>query len=276
MIHLLQQWFAVLSPLFSMMIVGAIVGLLLGPRLSHIQPARVARVYYGVTVFFLLLGAGLFVFGVVTGFGQAWNTASAILSKAGGIFFGVVVGLSLRRADQWEILREPAIFSARCMAVGLLFMQAGFSKALAMPQMTDFFNQSGYSTAFLKFIMSIEVLAALGLMVPWAAPLVIAGLSIDMFGAIYTHVHNGDPLTDSTGAIGQLVWFAILMTLWVLKRPRADAVASFIGSTRRRFAAASAVAIFCLIAAVSGGMLVRRFSPPPQPTQSPSQQTPAK
>ena len=67
--------------------------------------------------------------------------------------------------------------------------------------MTTFFHQSGYSVGFLKCVITVEAFAALALLIPATVLPAILVLTVDMFGAIYTHMHNGDPLNDSTGAI---------------------------------------------------------------------------
>jgi hypothetical protein len=91
-----------------------------------------------------------------------------------------------------------------------------------MQGMVEFFTQSGYSTPFLKFIIVAEVLGGMGLLIPWTVLPAITGLSVDMFGAIYTHIHNA----------------------------------------RRRLAAVGVCIALCISAAVSGGMMVRHLSTP--------------
>jgi hypothetical protein len=66
--------------------------------------------------------------------------------------------------------------------------------------------------------MIAEIFGALGLLLPWAVLPSLHGLSVDMFGAVLTHIHNGDPLNDSTGAIGMLIRLAIVGALWALSR----------------------------------------------------------
>ena len=84
--------------------------------------------------------------------------------------------------------------------------------------MREFFAQSGYPDAFLRFIITVEVFGALAMLIPNAVPAALAGLGIDMFGAVLTHIHNGDPLNDSTGAIAMLLRLGIFAVLWERSR----------------------------------------------------------
>ncbi len=52
--------------------------------------------------------------------------------------------------------------------------------------MTEFFTQSGYSVTFLRFIVIAEIFGGIGLLLPWAFIPALAGLTIDMFGAVLT------------------------------------------------------------------------------------------
>jgi len=204
---------------------------------------------------------------VVLANASVWNKIGSGCGDAGNFLLGGIFGIAALRKDRREILCDPAIYSALCLFTGIVFVLAGYVKALYMQGMIEFFTQSGYSTPFLKFIMTIEVLGGIGLLIPWTALPAIAGLSIDMFGAIYTHIHNGDPLNDSTGAIASLIRFGVIVALWAW-RPRPD---DFPGSVRRRFARAGIVAVVCVSAAVSGSALVRHLSPPASARQAKAQ-----
>jgi len=78
-----------------------------------------------------------------------------------------------------------------------------------------------------------------------------------MFGAVATHVHNGDPLNDSTGAIGMLIRLVAIGILWSL-RPHAGRQAS---SVRRSLLGVGATVVVCLVIAIGGSVAVRHLEP---------------
>jgi uncharacterized membrane protein YphA (DoxX/SURF4 family) len=184
-----------------------------------------------------------------------WNTALGAVSDMSSLVFGIPFGLALRR-DRDELITEDAIFAALTLATAFFFAMTGVGKAFSMDWMTNFFHQSGYSVAFLKSIMLVEVFAALALLVPATVMPAILVLTVDMFGAIYTHMHNGDPLNDSTDAIRELIHLAAIAALWIMRRrARQDA------SHRVPWLALATGGTLCLVIAVAGGILMRRAHP---------------
>ncbi len=244
----------VLAVIFAGMLVGA----LLSRRTSRIEPRQLARGYFVVVGVLLVFRAVDFVCGIVLPNASVWNTIGAAIGDVGGFFFGAIFGIAARRTERREILCDPAIYSALCLSVGVGFVMAGMVKAFYMNGMIEFFTQSGYSTPFLKFIMVTEVLGGIGLLIPWTVLPAIAGLSIDMFGAIYTHIHNGDPVNDSTGAIGMLIRLGAIVALWAW-RPRSGEPGN---SARLRFAVGGMGMAVCIGAAVAGSALMRYVSRP--------------
>ena len=93
-----------------------------------------------------------------------------------------------------------------------------------------------------------QALSALVVAFGYAA---LAGLGIDMFGAVLTHIHNGDPLNDSTGAIAMLLRLGIFAVLWERSR---TAKATSLRWPLMRLAAA---ALICLLLAGAGSLLIR-------------------
>ncbi len=231
--------------------------------MRQIAGARLTHGYFVLTAVLVALRVSAVVCGIVLG--QAfWNHISSGIGDGLNLLLGAILGMAARRAEPREFLCAPEVYSALCLASGMAFVMASYSKAFSMAGMLEFFTQSGYSARFLKFIISAEVLGGIGLMIPWTVQPAIAGLSVDMFGAVYTHIHNGDPLNDSTGAIGQLIRLAILAVLWAW-RPRPEARP---GSTRRRIVAIALGAAISVSAAVMGSALVRRLSQPVPAAQS--------
>jgi len=251
--------------LLGLILAAAVIGTLLSRRATSIAAHRLARLYFFAVVVILGVNIAVLVHGILLENGPLWKTVGGVNSDAGQFLFGALFGLALRRPKPSDLLGDPSVYSALCLAGGVGFVSTGFVKAFYMQSMIEFFTQSGYSLTFLKFIMTAEVLGGIGLLVPWTVLPAVAGLSIDMFGAIYTHVHNGDPINDSTGAIGQLIRLSAIVFLWVLRR-RSTAPAGF---TRRALALAGIAAVACLAAAVAGAAVVRRSaSPQPAATQA--------
>ena len=167
--------------------------------------------------------------------------------------FGAAFGLATRRHAPRSWLSERPILEAFCLALAFTFALAGVGKGFSMLAMTDFFTQSGYSVAFLKFIVIAEIFGAMGLLLPWARIPAWFGLTIDMFGAVTTHIHNGDPLNDSTGAIGMLIRLILAAILFELQRGQPQ-------RPERAFRAVFRAAlgtVLCLFIAIPGAMAMR-------------------
>jgi hypothetical protein len=183
--------------------------------------------------------------------GATWppDLVRQLVGDLGIVLAGVVYGLAVLervRGSAAAVLRAPELRFALCLSVGVGFVVGGMGSAAYIDFMREFFTHSGYSHSFLYFIMAIEVLGGVALVLPWRWLVLAAvtGLAIDMFGAIYTHVHNGDPLDDSTSAIGALLRLAPLAVLTV-------------GGRRARVVVGIG-AVVCAALAVGGGVLVRR------------------
>jgi uncharacterized membrane protein YphA (DoxX/SURF4 family) len=237
--------------MLAVLLAGSLIGATIRRRAAGIEPARLSRLYFVVVVVLLAFRATAFVCGLVLSHGTVWNRVGSGLGDALNFSLGALFGLALGGAGRLALLREPPVYSALCLSTSLSFVIAGFSKALYMQGMIEFFTQSGYSVPFLKFIMSIEVLGGLALLVPWAVLPMIAGLSIDMFGAVYTHIHNGDPIHDSTGAIALLIRLGVIAVLRILSR---QSLAQAL-SLRKSFLLVGGGAVICLVLAVSGSAL---------------------
>jgi hypothetical protein len=72
-----------------------------------------------------------------------------------------------------------------------------------------------------------------------------------MFGAVLTHIHNGDPLNDSTGAIAMLLRLGVFAVLWERNRTAKTT------SLRWPLVRLAAAALICLLLAGAGGLLIR-------------------
>jgi putative oxidoreductase len=107
------------------------------------------------------------------------------------------------------------------ISIANAFILATAGKSQNMAYMLDFFRQSGYANWFLYFIMSVELLGALGILLHYklkTGPLAAWGLVIIMLGAVYTHLHNHDPFSDSYAAVVQLISLSILLLIYYFEK----------------------------------------------------------
>ncbi|HWL87580.1 MAG TPA: DoxX family protein [Polyangiaceae bacterium] len=236
--------------LLAIMLAGVIAGAVAGRWTSRREPARLARGYFVFTVAWLAVRLPLFL--VVAVFLRNIPITGGIWDFA----FGALFGIALRHPRRGAVLREPPVLSALCLSVGVQFIIGAVSSAFAFDSMTEFFTQSGYSVPFLRLIIALEALGGIGLLVPATVPLAIVALGVDMFGAIYTHAHNGDPIHDSSDAIAMLIRLGTIAVLWLLARSTA--------APWRALRAAGLVvlvgAVVCTAAAITGGVLARHWA----------------
>lgn len=101
------------------------------------------------------------------------------------------------------------------------FLVATVGKSTNMFYMIGFFKQSGYAVWFLYFIMTAETACALGLLLHFklrTGMYATMGLMLIMLGAVYTHLHNRDPFSDSYAAISEFISLAFLMLIYYFER----------------------------------------------------------
>lgn len=244
--------------MLAVQIAGFFLGFAFSRRTASMRPDRLASGYYSATAVVLLLRVCSTLAGMFLG-AHVLNILGAALGDCAGVLFGALLGLAARRSDRREFLVHPSVLAALCFGVAFKFALAAIGKVFALENMTEFFAQSGYSVTFLKFIVSAEILGALGMLLPWAVSLAFIGLSVDMFGAVLTHVHNRDPLNDSTGAIALLIHLMVVGVLWTL-RPRTDRPVRTLKSSTAFIAIAM---LASLLVAVGGSSAMRHDGAPP-------------
>jgi uncharacterized membrane protein YphA (DoxX/SURF4 family) len=245
--------------LLALIVAGAIAGALAADFFANIETSRLARAYYVLIAVRVTLGITLFVLTYVLPVPGPWSSLSKLFGDGTNFLLGALFGLVLRRSKPPEILLEPQVYSALCLSAGYSILIAGVGKAFSMQAMTDFFTQSGYSISFLKFIMVAEIIGGAALLIPWATLPAAIGISVDMMGAVITHVHNGDPLNDSTGAIAMLFRLAAIAVVWSLRPRSADPPRPIHG----RLATVTICAALCLVAAIAGSSAMRHATLPP-------------
>lgn len=250
----------------AVLLVGLLAGFLFGRSVANVPSARLARIYYTAVAILLVLRTVVFAITMLSAGNVRWSTLGGLIGDLLALLFGALFGLAARRSNGRELLIDGNVLAALTVSFAFTFAMAGIGKAFSMTPMTEFFTQSGYSVAFLKFIIIAEVFGGIGLLLPWSFLPALLGLTIDMFGAVLTHVHNGDPLNDSTGAIGMLVRLAALSILWMM-RPRDAEPERTLRASAIRVAAGAAI---CLLIAVGGGAAMRHHAPPASAILSPA------
>lgn len=244
--------FSGLPYVITVLLCGLSLGAILAPLARSQSNSELAQAFYYVTALLLSASYSINVWMIL---GHPPNAFTIIAKVFGAILsacFAAIFGIAIRRVDSRGLLGQPLVLDTIRMTVALTFAIAGIGKAFNMAFMTQFFTQSGYPITFLKFIMFAEVLGAIGLLLPWAFLLALLGFTVDMFGAIVTHVRNGDPLDDSAGAIAMLIRLIAIAAL-VVMTPQGF-FAKF--NLRRRVLIASSAGLGCLMVAIVGSLLL--------------------
>jgi uncharacterized membrane protein YphA (DoxX/SURF4 family) len=234
---------------------GFLLGYFFSKISSTISAERVGRSFYWVAAI-LTLARTLLLVGVMFAPHVSWLLLLGnLFGDSLGVAFGVVCGLAARRCDGRTLLSDPPVFNGLCVIVAFNFGLSGIGKAFAFKPMTEFFALSGYPVGFLQFIMVAEVFGAIGLLWSLTTGVAALGLAVDMFGAVLTHVHNGDSLNDSTGAIVMLLRLGVVGLSWSLQRHAKRDMRAL----RRSCVVVGVSAAFCLLAALAGSAFVRHF-----------------
>ena len=233
---------------FAVMGAGFLIGLLSGKWTLRFTTSSMAQAYFNAVLALLALSAISLTSFLTLGHGPAWT---GVIGDLSGMLYGALFGIAIRRDDRRDLLLDGAVLSALAISIAVTFASAGLGKAFSMGPMHAFFAQSGYPDGFLRFIIVAEVLGGLAMLIPCAVPWALAGFSVDMFGAVLTHFHNGDPLNDSTGAIAMLLRLGVFSVL--SERSRTATTASF----RWPLLRLAAAALICLLIAGAGGLLIR-------------------
>jgi uncharacterized membrane protein YphA (DoxX/SURF4 family) len=99
--------------------------------------------------------------------------------------------------------------------LALLFVAAGVFKLAGAQEAIDNFHRWGYPDWFRIVTGVIEVVGALGLLLPKTSWIAAAGLSATMLGAIATHLHSG----EATKAPLPLTLLVLLVVVGWARRP---------------------------------------------------------
>jgi hypothetical protein len=140
----------------------------------------------------------------------------------GYLIMNIFLGLTSTEADEGQVKKILRItLWGITILTGLSFITETFWKAGHFGKMACFFNMSGYSSWFLYFIMAAEGLGGLGVLLHYklkTGPIAAAGLMLIMIGALYTHCHNNDPLSESYPAICQFITLALMQAIYYFEQ----------------------------------------------------------
>jgi hypothetical protein len=230
--------------LLVLLLAGAIATALLAPRLERIEPASLARGYLiGVAA---LTGVRVLAYIAANAFGeQEVRPLSTGPRDPTNVMIGALYGLALARGwhDRWRsFFAMPDLLLALRVATGVAFVLAGLVNAFLPDLGVGFFVHAGYTRTFRLFIMTAEVLGGAALLLPWRwlTLAAVAGLAIDMFGAIATQIRVGEPAAALAPALAMLLRLAPLAALTL-------------AGLRRRWLLVALGALACAIVAVVGG-----------------------
>jgi len=228
--------------LLALIVAGAAVAALLSRRLKPIDPARLARGYLVAVVALMAVRALAYVAANVFGATgvRPFSTGPFDLTN---LLVGGLYGLAAVHARSGGFdgfFRDPNLLLALRISAGVAFVLAGLVNAFTMDSTRpDYFVAVGYTRTFHLFIMTAEVLGGAALLPPWRWLTLVAaaGLTVDMFGALYTQVRLGD--VPDAAALAMLLRLAPLVVLTVRPRQAAEG------------------AVACAIVAILGATLLR-------------------
>lgn len=138
----------------------------------------------------------------------------------GNILFKVWLKNTLKDSSGLKAIVRTTLW-AISITIANSFLVATVGKSQNMPYMIGFFRQSGYGVWFLYFIMVAESVCALGILLDFKLKTGIyasSGLILIMLGAIYTHLHNRDPFSDSYAAISELISLMFILLMYYFER----------------------------------------------------------
>jgi putative oxidoreductase len=116
------------------------------------------------------------------------------------------------------------VLKGLCLSVSIAFLITEIGKLAHDAEMRQFFLDSGYPVWFLYFVIISETLGSIGLFISKLIIPAAGGLAAIMIGAIYTHLRNGDPFSDSLEAAHLLI---LLICIIVIKMKKTDSPAVF-------------------------------------------------
>lgn len=188
------------------MVIGGVAAVTLAPRLQRTSAPTLAHRYLVAVA--VLMSVRVVAYVLANVFGQlAIRPASTGPYDLTNLLVGALFGLALvhaRRGGFDHFFRAPEVLLAMRVATGIAFVLAGLVNIFIMTSgRPDYFVLMGYTKSFHLFIVTAEVLGGAAILLPWHWLTIAAacGLTIDMFGALYTQLHVGAPLDAAAFAM---------------------------------------------------------------------------
>lgn len=123
-----------------------------------------------------------------------------------GMAMAGALALARNRAHpRSDLPLSPKVGHGLALYAALAFLAFEVGKLAHDNQMREFFLASGYPVAFMYVVMAAEIAGALGLLHVRTRLAAAGGLAMLMFGAIGTHLRNGDPFADALDALRMLL-----------------------------------------------------------------------
>ena len=98
------------------------------------------------------------------------------------------------------------------------YVLAASSKLISGPQVIERFRHWGFPDKFYLVVGTLELLGAIGLLIPRLAGYAASGLIVLMIGAALTHLINGEGLQ----VLRPLIFIVLLAVVVYLRRPWAS------------------------------------------------------
>jgi len=111
----------------------------------------------------------------------------------------------VKRAISWVVQILLAIF----------FVLAASGKLMSRPQWIEMFRNWGFPDKFYLVVGGLEVLGAVGLLIPRLTEYAAVGLIVLMIGAVATHLIHGEGLH----VLRPLIFIVFLALVVYLRRP---------------------------------------------------------
>lgn len=88
--------------------------------------------------------------------------------------------------------KQNTIFYIIVLAVAIIYIVTGMRKIIGVESVVNDFKSWGYAPLFMRLIGTLELLGAVGLLIPKSRIPAMGGLVGVMLGAIGTHIINGE------------------------------------------------------------------------------------
>jgi len=210
--------------------------ILLGGLLNFLWEPNAKSVYclakvYLILAIYLAIAVWVYYFAGITN--EFLLKALSIVIQYGGYLAHLALGylsgnvlINLKSKDEKPI--DPELKSiigftlwAISVTIGNSYLVFSVGKSTNMPYMIGFFKQSGYALWFLYFIIAAEAAGAIGILLHFklkTGTLASIGLALITLGAVYTHLHNHDPFSDSYDALSELLNLSFILLLYYFEK----------------------------------------------------------